>query len=119
MNLQIHNHNFDLTESFQEYLQMRFDSLDKYQEKIIYCKVELSRDQKHQKGEVYTVEAHLGLPNKNTLTVRETHSDARAAVDLVQDKLARQLRKFKDKYTSKARKKNKYFKSLKFWSKKE
>jgi len=117
MDIKIHSHNFDLTEPFKEYLQLKFDALEKYQENIFYCKVELSRDQKHQKGEVYTIEAHLGLRNKNVITAKEINADARAAVDLVQDKLARQLIKFKDKYASKDRKRNKYFKSLKFWHK--
>ncbi len=117
MNIQISNHNFDLTDSFREYINDKFSALDKYQENIVSFTVILSRDQHHQKGEVYTVEANVNMPAKNHVTIRETSEDARAAVDIVQEKLARQLVKFKDKFTSKQKKGNKYLNALKFWNK--
>lgn len=115
MKIQIHQQNFDLTDPFKEYLENKLNTLEKYQEDILSCQVTLNRDPKHQKGEIFTVEVRLSLPRTSTLIVRETDADARRAVDIVQDKLARQLVKFKDKKSSKSRNAAKYFKSLKFW----
>ncbi|MBT6691542.1 ribosome-associated translation inhibitor RaiA [Candidatus Parcubacteria bacterium] len=115
MDIQIYNRNFDLTDSFREYLEDKFNSLDKYQEKIMSFNVNLSRNQKHNKGEIFTVEARVTLPQKQTIAIKETHSDPRAAVDAVQDKLSRQLVKYKDKNLSRWRKSARKIKSLKFW----
>ncbi|MFA6307651.1 MAG: ribosome-associated translation inhibitor RaiA [Patescibacteria group bacterium] len=119
MKIQIYNQNFDLTDPFKEYLQMRFDALDKYQSEILDFQVKLIRDQRHQKGDVYTIEAKLSMPNTETIFVKEEDSDARSAVDKVQEKLARILVKNKNKKIGKLRKSIKKFQSLKFWKKKE
>ena len=119
MKIQIHNQNFDLTDPFKQYLQMKLDSLDKYQVNIIDCRVKLIRDQHHQKGDVYRVEAKLSINNSESIFVKEEDSDARAAVDKVQEKLARLLVKSKDQKIGKLRRNIKKFKSLKFWKKKE
>lgn len=117
MQIQIYSKNFDLTDSFRQYLNEKFSGLDKYQEDISSFKVELIRDQRHNKGDVYTIDVHIQLPNKQAITIRETQSDARAAVDIAQDKVARQIVKIKDKQSSKDRKQNRIIKSLKFWKK--
>ena len=104
-----------MTEPFREYLEEKFNTLDKYQEKILAFNVNLSRDQKHAKGEVFTIEVRVTLPQKQTLLVKESHIDARAAVDAAQDKLARQLVKYKDKNISRWRKSARKIKQLKFW----
>jgi ribosomal subunit interface protein len=119
MKIKIYNQNFDLTESFEYYLHEKFDALDKYQLDIIDFQVKLIRDQHHKKGEVYTVEAKVSLANTQPIFVKEQDSDARAAVDNVQEKLARLLVKSKDKKFAKLRKNIRKFKSLKFWKKKE
>lgn len=117
MNIQIHNKNFDLTEPFQEYLEDKFQALDKYQMNILGFHVELSRDPKHHRGEVFNIEVRVTLPNKQTILVQESHLDAHAAVDLLQAKIARQLVKHKSKGMGKLRRSSKVMKSLKFWQK--
>lgn len=119
MKIQIYNHNFDISESLNHYIQDRFDSLDKYSLDIFDCQVKLIRDQHHQKGEVYTVEAKISLPNKEPIFVKEDASDPRAAVDNVQEKLSRILVKTKNKRIGKFRKNIQKFKKLKFWKKKD
>ena len=119
MDIKIYNKNFDLTEPFEKYLKNKFQTLDKYKETILSFSVELSRDQHHQKGEVFTVEARVNLPYKKSILVKESHRDARAAVDKAQEKLIRQLVKFKDKNISQLRKASQKFKALKFWQKKD
>lgn len=108
MQIKIYNKNFDLTDSFRQYLEAKFQSLEKFSQNIIDFNVELSRDQHHNKGEVYTVEARIVLAQKKTLLMRETSIDARAAVDILEEKIQRQLIKQKDK-----QKRN--WRSLKFW----
>jgi putative sigma-54 modulation protein len=119
MDIQIYKNNFDLTDPFKEYLENKFKNLEKYNDNITSFKVELNRSQKHNKGDVFTVEAHLQLPQHKTITVKETHIDARAAVDIAQEKLARVLLKVKDKQISKLKRNPKFLKSLKFWDKSE
>jgi len=117
MKIQIYNQNFDLSDPFRQYLQEKFDGLEKYQANIIDFQVKLIRDQHHQKGEVYTIEAKMSLPNTDPIFVKEEASDARMAVDLAQEKLARLLVKNKNMKISRLRKSIRKFKSLKFWKK--
>lgn len=119
MDIQIYKNNFDLTDPFKQYLEDKFQALEKYTDKITSFKVELNRDQKHNKGNVFTIEVHIQLPQHKTITAKETHIDARAAVDIAQEKLARQLLKIKDKHISKLKRQPKFLKSLRFWDKSE
>ena len=118
MNIKIYKKNFDLTEPFRQYLQEKFKLIEKYKENIISFVIDLSRDQHHNKGEVFTIVVHVSLPNKQNIILKETNSDARIAVDSIQEKLIRQLTKYKEKNSSKIRKNIRRFKSLKFWQKK-
>ncbi|PLX25525.1 ribosomal subunit interface protein [Candidatus Parcubacteria bacterium] len=115
MEIKIYNKNFDLSDSFREYLIDKFSTLDKYQEDIINFNVDLVRDQHHKKGEVYKIEVTVTLPQKKVIRVKEKHSDPRAAVDMAQEKVSRQIVKTKKKRFSKLRKQARRFKSLKFW----
>lgn len=117
MDIKIYNKNYDLTDHLQQYLNDKFNTLDKYQEDILNFDVNIARNQKQQKGEVYELEAILTLPAKQTIVIKEVAEDPYAAIDIVQDKLSRQLVKYKDKFESKKRSKRRLFKSLKFWSK--
>ena len=115
MQIKIYSKNFDLSESFREYLIEKFSTLEKYQEDILHFNVELTRDQHHKKGEVYMVEVNVTLPQKKVIRTKEKHSDPHAAVDMAQDKIARQMVKFKKKRFSKLRKQARHLKSLRFW----
>ncbi len=117
MNIQIYKNNFDLTEPFEQYLREKFSNLDKFQAEITDFKVELFRDQRHNKGDVFTVEVHISMPQQRSIMAKESNADARAAVDLTQENLARQLKKMKERNISLMRRGNRLFKSLKFWGK--
>lgn len=119
MDIQIYKNNFDLTDPFKQYLEDKFKGLEKYANDITSFKVELNRNQKHRKGDVFTIEAHIQLPYQKTITVKETHIDARAAVDIAEEKLARQLLKVKDKHISNLKRRPRFLKSLRFWDKTE
>ena len=117
MNIKIYNKNFDLTEAFKNYVQEKFDSLDKYQENITSFSLDIKRDPHHRKGEIFEAEVHLVLPNKQEIRIADMHQDARAVIDIIQDKLARAIVKQKSKTNSKFRKNIKFLQSLKFWDK--
>ena len=119
MYIKIYNKNFDLSSPFKKYLLDKFKTIDKYQADILSFRVDLSRDQNHKKGEIYNIDLTVVLPNKQTIRLSETSADARAAVDILQDKLSRQLVKTKDKKLSKIKRGGAKLKSLKFWKKKE
>ncbi len=117
MNIQISNKNFDLTQPFKQYLEEKLNNITKYNENITSCRVILSRDQHHNKGEVFTIEVNINIPRKSELIIKETQADARAAVDIIQDKIIRQLVKNKEKKKGKLRKKIEELKNLKVWNK--
>ena len=116
MEIQIHNKNFDLTDPFKQYLKEKFQDVKKYQDTITNFKIHLSRDQRHNKGNVFIIKVEVHVPQKN-IVIEERHADARAAVDIIQDKLARRLLKFKEKNTSKEKKSWK--RRFRLWKKEE
>ncbi|PWB38236.1 MAG: ribosomal subunit interface protein [Parcubacteria group bacterium] len=117
MDIKIYNRNFDLTQPLRDYLHEKFGALEKYNMNILGFHVEMNRDNHHQKGEVYNIEVHLHLPDKQTITMKEIQDDAYAAIDLLQTKIARAMVKLKAKNTSKFRRAAGKLRALKFWSK--
>lgn len=115
MDIKIYNKNFDLTQPLREYLHEKFGTLEKYKMDILGFHVEMIRDTHHLKGEVYTIEVHLHLPDKKILTLKEIQDDAYAAIDILQAKIARQLVKHKSKQASRFRRAAGKIKSLRFW----
>lgn len=96
MNKQLYSKNTEITEPLRVYIEERLDRLEQLNSDIMAARVDMSRDQHHNKGDIFRVEINLNLPGK-LLRVVETRPDAREAVDLVTDKLARQLRDLKNK----------------------
>ena len=119
MEIKIYKQNFNLGDDFEVYLRDKFSALDKYQEDILDFQVNLKGDRHRRKGDVYKVEVKIILPHKKPIIIKETDSDALRAVDMAQEKIARQLVKYKDKDVSRLRKNIRRFKSLKFWKKKD
>lgn len=115
MDIKIYNKNFDLTQPLKEYLHEKFGALEKYKMDILGFHVEMTRDTHHLKGEVYTVEVHLHLPNKKILTLKEIQDDAYAAIDILQSRIARQLVKQKAISAGKLRRAASKIRALKFW----
>lgn len=89
-----------MTPSLKKYTEMKIGTLAKFVKKFerdteskVY--VELARSSKHHKhGDVFYAEATLRIPGK-TLRAEHTHSDIRAAIDVVRDTLNREIVKFK------------------------
>ena len=94
--------NLDLTPALNEYLEMKIGSLSKYLEKyekegVVEARVELARTTNHHyKGDVFMAEADIRLPGKILRADAETE-DIRSAIDLLENKLTKQIEKYKDK----------------------
>jgi len=100
MKTNIHGNKIKITEAIQEYIETKLGKLDKYLENPsevtanVLVKV---------KGKDQTVEVTIPV-KKLILRAEETHSDLYAAIDLVLEKLERQIRKNKTRMKKKVTK---------------
>ena len=92
MKFNIHGKNIDVTDAIKDYVESKIGRLDKYfKDDVLECTVNLRVRGKDQIVEV-TIPA-----NRVVLRAEEKHNDLYAAIDLVSDKLERQIRKNKTK----------------------
>lgn len=89
--------NFEVTEALKEYVQKRLNKIDKYFDVNTEAQAVLGT----LRG-LHTVEVTVGI-NGMILRAEETTGDMYASVDLVVDKLERQIDKFKTKINRKSR----------------
>lgn len=93
----------DITEAIRSYTLEKMQSLEKYVpegDTSGKLTVELSRTTKHHvHGDVFQAEARLHIRGKETV-LRTTEDDLYKAVDLLKDKLTRELAQHKDKERS-------------------
>lgn len=90
----------DVTPAIKTYIEEKLGRLDKYFDNndVITATVVIKVRGKDQKIEVTIPTSHFTLRNE------ESHDDLYAAIDLVSDKLERQIRKNKTKINSKMKK---------------
>ncbi|GAJ25875.1 ribosomal subunit interface protein [Liquorilactobacillus sucicola DSM 21376 = JCM 15457] len=105
----IRGENIEVTAAIREYVQKKLNKLEKYFE-------DTSNSTAHVNLKVYSdktskVEVTIPLPYL-VLRAEETSPDMYASVDLVTDKLERQIRKYKTKINRKSREKG--FKEFQF-----
>lgn len=89
---------YDVDEKTSKYVTKKIGSLDRYlprhARKSVKATVKLIQiDEKH--GNKYEVEVVMSLPEK-TITAKDSTLNMLAAVDIVEAKLATQLRKYKE-----------------------
>lgn len=113
MNYQVYSKNVLVTDILREYLDMRMAHLDKISTDVISCRVDLSRDEHHRKGEVFRAEINLNVPGR-LMRVVEQSADMRAAIDLATEKLLNQLRKQKDRRIGARRQLTKFMGKFRF-----
>lgn len=96
MKISIRGDKVEITKSIKEYIEEKISKLDKYFEKNadIKCSVIVRVKNGNQ-----TVEVTVPT-SKFTLRAEESHADLYAAVDLIQDKLERLIRKNKTRLTN-------------------
>lgn len=92
MNVQLYGKNIEITDALRNYVEQRLTKLDRFFENSIGAQVALSVQKERQTIEV-TIPVDGGL-----LRAEETDASMYTAVDLVLDKLERQMRKYKARH---------------------
>ena len=91
MQMVISGHHVELTEALKEYVQTKLEKVERHFDNISSMKVILSIDKLIQKAE-----ATIQIPGADLFANAES-SDMYAAIDLLTDKLDRQILKHKEK----------------------
>ncbi|NIB41858.1 ribosome-associated translation inhibitor RaiA [Pseudomaricurvus alkylphenolicus] len=91
MQINISGHHVELTSSIKDYVNTKFDRLERHHDRITSTNVILSVDKLRQKAE-----ANIHVSGKDFYADSESE-DLYAAIDLLTDKLDRQLIKHKEK----------------------
>ncbi|HEU5423118.1 MAG TPA: ribosome-associated translation inhibitor RaiA [Nitrolancea sp.] len=96
MELQIKTRGVQLTPKLEEYVERRFQKLDRVSENVLEAKLEL-RTEKNRTGGEQAV-AQITIATKNAiLRAEEKNRDLHTAIDLAAERMARQIRRFHDK----------------------
>jgi putative sigma-54 modulation protein len=93
-----------LTAAIHQYAASKVLHLEELASDIVAAHVVLIHDENAKPADRYAVKVHLAIPGPD-IHAEEAHADLYAALDLVTDKLARQLRKRKTRLTDKKRSK--------------
>lgn len=91
MNLQISGHHIEVTPALREYVDAKLDPVIRHFDKVTGVSVVLSVEKLKQKAEVT-----VHVPGKD-MHVEEAGDDLYAAIDVMFDKLDRQVQKYKQK----------------------
>lgn len=105
----IRGENVEVTESIRDYVVKRISKLQKFFEDSVEATAHVNL--KVYSNRTYKVEVTIPLPYL-TLRAEETSNDMYGSIDLVTDKLERQIRKYKTKVNRKSREKG--LKNLEF-----
>lgn len=98
----IRGKNVEVTESIRDYVIKRISKLEKFFEDNVEANAHVNL--KVYPNKTFKVEVTIPLPYL-TLRAEETSSDMYGSIDLVTDKLERQIRKYKTKVNRKSREK--------------
>lgn len=91
-----------LTAAIHQHAATKVLHLEELAGDIVAAHVVLIHDEAANPSDRHTVKVHLAIPGPD-IHAQESHADLYAALDLVMDKLARQLRKRKTRLTDKKR----------------
>jgi putative sigma-54 modulation protein len=94
--LQIKTHGMKLDDELREYIEKRVSKLDRLNERIIEAKFEF-REQPHHNPTVRYVGQFTIATSRSILRAEEKNAEPHAVVDLVTDKMARQIRRYHDR----------------------
>ncbi|SAL13512.1 ribosome hibernation-promoting factor, HPF/YfiA family [Caballeronia humi] len=107
MNLKISGHHLELTPALREYVITKLDRVLRHFDQVIDGNVVLSVDNHREKDKRQKVEINLHLKGKD-IFIESCDVDMYAAIDLMVDKLDRQVIKHKDKIQGHAHEAMKY-----------
>jgi len=95
MKASITGRHVDISDDFRDYVNEKVGRLSRFYNRIHEVEVIVQRE-----SEQFSVEVIVRAGHKHTFVANETGPDALALVDLVSDKIERQLKKQKEKETS-------------------
>lgn len=96
MNLKISGHHVELTPALREYVQNKLERIKRHFDNVIDITVTLAIDANTEKDKRQRAEINLHMRGKD-LHVESEAQDMYAAIDLLMDKLDRQVLRHKDK----------------------
>lgn len=102
MKYNVRGENIEVTPAIREYLEKKISKLERYFTETLDAKVNVNL--KFNQDKTSKVEVTIPLPQL-VLRAEEANSDMYAAIDLITDKLERQIRKHKTKVNRKFREK--------------
>ncbi|ESH91567.1 MULTISPECIES: ribosome hibernation-promoting factor, HPF/YfiA family [Cupriavidus] len=111
MNFKISGHHLDITPSLREYVETKLERILRHFDQVIDVSVLLSVDNQKEKDRRQRAEINVHLKGKD-IFVEAHHEDLYAAIDMLVDKLDRQVIRYKDKVQSHDRESLKYHSSL-------
>jgi putative sigma-54 modulation protein len=92
---QLTGRNLEITDAMRSYAEDKLGKLNRFTDQIVDARVVMSYDDRVG-GEPAKVEVQINVPN-GMLRAEERGVDTYAAIDMVVDKLERQLKRFKDR----------------------
>jgi len=107
MNLKISGHHLELTPALREYVITKLDRVLRHFDQVIDGSVVLSVDNHREKDKRNKAEINLHLKGKD-IFIESCDADMYAAIDLMVDKLDRQVIRHKDKIQGHAHEAVKY-----------
>ena len=96
MNITISGHHLDVTPAMQEYVRSKLERVIRHFDQVIGINVLLCTDNHREKDERQKVEITLRLKGKE-IFVEHSDADLYASIDIVVDKLDRQVVRHKDR----------------------
>ncbi len=96
---QLTGRNIEITEAMRSYAEDKLGKLNRFTDQIVDARVVMSYDERIG-GEPAKVEVQINVPN-GSLRAEERGVDTYAAIDMVVDKLERQLKRFKERLRDK------------------
>jgi putative sigma-54 modulation protein len=96
MDVQIKTRDLRLTDGLQDYIESRMQKLERVHEPVIDAKLEL-RGEKNRSGGEQTVAQFTIQTRQAILRTEEKDHDPHVAIDQAVDRMARQIRRFRDK----------------------
>ena len=96
MNLKISGHHLELTPALREYVQNKLERIKRHFDNVIDVTVILAVDSNTEKDKRQRAEINVHMRGKD-LHVESEAQDMYAAIDLLMDKLDRQVLRHKDK----------------------
>lgn len=102
MKIIITGKNIELTPSLKDFVEKKMDSIRAFVEHLQEIDVTLSVDKTKSQGTLHTAEVTIWAKGIN-FRASHSHPDMYAAIDLILDKLQKQITKYKDKVKGKKR----------------